>query len=60
MQFPVVRIIILITNSTITIDLYQNKISLNQFWNQREEGLEQRELIKKLGLQVERMIDSEE
>ena len=41
-------------------ELNQNKITLNQFWDQREEGLEQRKLIKKLGLQVERMIDSEE
>ena len=41
-------------------ELNRNKITLNQFGEQREEGLEQRKLIEKLGLQVERMIDSEE
>ena len=41
-------------------ELKQNKITMSQFWKQREEGLEQRELVEKLGLQVERMIDIEE
>ena len=41
-------------------ELRQNNITLKQFWKQREEGLEQRELVEKLGLRVERMIDLEE
>ena len=41
-------------------ELNHNKITLNQFWKMREEGLEQRKLIERLGLQVERMIDSED
>ena len=40
-------------------DLNQKKITFKQFWKQREEGLEQRKLIKRLGLNVDRMIDSE-
>ena len=41
-------------------ELRKNKITLTQFWKQREEGLEQRELVEKLGLRVDRMIDVEE
>lgn len=41
-------------------ELKQNKITMSQFWKQRKEGLEQRELVEKLGLQVDRMIDLEE
>ena len=41
-------------------ELKHNKITLNQFWKQREEGLEQRKLVERLGLHVERMIKLEE
>ena len=46
--------------SFIIRELRQNKITLDQFWKQKEIGMEQRELIEKLGLRVERMIDLEE
>ena len=46
--------------SFIIRELRQNKITLGQFWKQKEIGMEQRELIEKLGLRVERMIDLEE
>ena len=41
-------------------ELRQNNITLKQFWKQKDIGLEQRELVEKLGLRVERMIDLEE
>ena len=43
--------------SFIIRELRQNKITLSKFWKQKEIGLEQRELVEKLGLRVERMID---
>ena len=60
-KYKVLRPFVWIYQITFIIrELKQNKITMSQFWKQREEGLEQRELGEKLGLQVERMIDIEE